>query len=110
MKIKKGDTVQVISGSRKDRGKRGEVLRVIPAEERIVVQGINIRKKHMKARPTGEGRQSAPEIREFEAPIHISNVMLVDPKSGEITRVGYRIEPDGSKVRIAKATGNVLDK
>jgi large subunit ribosomal protein L24 len=110
LKIKKGDTVEVIAGSRKDKGKRGEVLRVLPKENRIVVQGIAVRKKHKKAQPTAQGgRAGAPQIVEFEAPISVSNVMLVDPKTGELTRVGYKLE--GEKwVRVAKASGEILDK
>ncbi len=110
IKIRKGDTVEVISGKRTERGKRGEVLRVLPKENRVVVQGIAVRKKHKKAQPTAQGRRAgAPQIVEFEAPISISNVMLVDPKSGELTRVGYRLE--GEKwVRVAKASGEILDK
>jgi large subunit ribosomal protein L24 len=107
MKIKKGDTVEVISGSRKDKGKRGEVLRVLPKEDRLVVQGVNVRKKHKKGQ-SGQARgQGAPQIIEFEAPIHASRVMLVDPKSGELTRVGRRREGDGW-VRYAKASGESL--
>jgi large subunit ribosomal protein L24 len=108
LKIKKGDIVEVISGSRKDKGRRGEVIRVLPAENRIVVQGVNVRKKHKKAQQVaGTGRQGAPQIAEFDAPIHISNVMLVDPKSGELTRVGRKRE--GEKlVRYAKDSGESL--
>jgi large subunit ribosomal protein L24 len=107
MNIKKGDTVEVISGSRKDRGKRGEVIRVLPAAERVVVQGVNVHKKHKKAQPIAGTRQGAPQIVEFEAPIHVSNVMLVDPKTGELTRVGRRAE-GGKRVRFAKASGDSL--
>lgn len=107
MKIKKGDTVVVIAG--KDKGKRGEVLEVLPKENRVVVQGVNVRKKHKKAAPQAAGMQSAPQIAEFDAPIHASNVMVVDPKTNEPTRIGYRREGD-AWVRVAKESGEVLDK
>jgi large subunit ribosomal protein L24 len=107
MKIKKGDTVEVIAG--KDKGKRGEVLQVLPKENRVVIQGVNVRKKHKKARPGATGMQSAPQIAEFDAPIHASNVMLVDPKTNEPTRVGFRREGD-QWVRVAKTSDEVLDK
>jgi large subunit ribosomal protein L24 len=107
MKIKKGDTVEVIAG--KDKGKRGEVLEVLPKENRVVVQGVNVRKKHKKAMPNTAGMQSAPQIAEFDAPLHASNVMLVDPKTNAPTRVGYR--RDGERwVRVAKKSGEPLDK
>lgn len=89
MKIRKGDTVQIIAG--KDAGERGEVLRVLPKANRVVVQGLNIRKKHQRARQNPNmARQMAPEILQFEGPMDVSNVMLVCPKCGEITRVGYQ--------------------
>jgi large subunit ribosomal protein L24 len=87
VKIRKGDTVQVISGRLEDKGKRGEVIKVLPDESRVVVQGINIRKKHQRQVQT-QGRTLNPGIIEFEAPISISNVMLVCPSCGEPTRVG----------------------
>ncbi len=107
MKIKKGDTVEVIAG--KDKGKRGEVLEVRPAENRVVVQGVNVRKKHKKAAPNTAGMQSAPQIAEFDAPLHASNVMVVDPKTNEPTRVGFRREGE-AWVRVAKKSGESLDK
>lgn len=103
MRIKSGDTVEVIAGN--DRGKRGEVLRVIPKENRIVVSGVNIVTKHQKPRPTAGGRQSQGGIIEFEAPIHISNVMLVCPDTEQVTRVGIRRE-DGRAIRFSKRSGN----
>jgi large subunit ribosomal protein L24 len=105
MKIRKGDRVVVISG--KDKGTVGEVIRVLPDESRVVVQGVNLRIKHQ--RQTQSRGKTIPAGRiEFEAPIHISNVMLVDPKSGEPTRV--RIErKDGESVRISKKTGTPID-
>jgi large subunit ribosomal protein L24 len=107
MKIKKGDTVEVIAG--KDKGKRGEVLRVIPAENRVVVQGVAVRKKHKKAQQNQQRGQGAPQILEFDAPIHASNVMVVDPKTGKPTRIGYRLE-GGEWRRVAKKSGELLDK
>lgn len=103
MKVKKGDTVIVIAG--KDKGKRGEVLRSIPADWRVVVQGVNVVKRH--TRP-GAGQPGG--IVEKEAPIHASNVMLVDPKTDKPTRVGRRLLDDGRRVRYAKGSGEVLDR
>jgi len=102
LKIKRGDTVVVISG--KDKGKRGEVERVIPKENRIVVGGVNVRTRH--ARPTQNNQQG---LYTFAAPIHVSNVMLVDPDSGEPTKVGYRFTDSGEKLRISKKTGKDID-
>jgi large subunit ribosomal protein L24 len=102
LKIKRGDTVVVISG--KEKGKRGEVERVLPRENRVVVGGINVRTRH--ARPTQNNQQG---LYTFEAPIHVSNVMLVDPNSGEPTRVGYRFTDPGEKIRVAKASGKDID-
>ncbi|PSL29623.1 MULTISPECIES: 50S ribosomal protein L24 [Planomicrobium] len=103
MHIKKGDTVKVISG--KDKGKTGVVLTALPKKERVLVEGVNIVKKHTKP------NQANPQggIVSQEAAIHVSNVMLLDPKSGEPTRVGYKVE-DGKKVRVAKKSGEKLDK
>lgn len=98
-RIKKGDTVAVIAG--KDIGERGEVVSVRPKEDRVVVSGINIAKKHQKARQAG--RQQVPaQIVEFNAPIHLSNVMLVCTNCNEPTRVGFRVRDDGRKVRVCK--------
>jgi len=102
-RIRKGDTVVVITGA--DKGKRGEVLRVIPKDGRAVVQGVNIAKKHTKAQGMGQ----PGGIIEQEATIHLSNVMLVDPKSGKPTRVGFRVLDDGRKVRVARADGAVIE-
>jgi len=101
-KIKKGDNVQVVNG--KDKGKTGEVIRVLRADDRVMVRGVNIIKRHTKASQTSTGG-----IIEREAAIHISNVALVDPKSNEATRVGYRFLDDGRKVRFAKRSGEVID-
>ena len=103
MHVKKGDTVKVISG--KDKGKTGVVLTALPKKDRVLVEGVNIIKKHTKP------NQANPQggIVRQEAAIHVSNVMLLDPKSGEPTRVGYKVE-DGKKVRVAKKSGEKLDK
>ena len=102
LKIKRGDTVVVISGKEKDR--RGEVKEVFPKENRVVVEGINVRTRH--ARPTQNNPQG---LYTFEAPMHVSNVMLVDPDSGEPTRVGYRFTDSGEKIRVAKKSGKDID-
>jgi large subunit ribosomal protein L24 len=102
-RIRKGDTVVVITGA--DKGKRGEVLRVLPKDSRAVVQGVNVAKRHTK--PTSMGRPGG--IVEQEATIHLSNLMLVDGKSDKPTRVGFRVLDDGRKVRVARATGNVIE-
>ena len=102
LRIRRGDTVVVISG--KEKGKRGEVERVIPAKNRVVVGGVNIRTRH--ARPSQQNQEG---MYTFEAPIHASNVMLVDPDSGEPTRVGYRFDENGRKVRVAKKSGSDID-
>jgi large subunit ribosomal protein L24 len=98
-KIKKGDTVIVIAGE--DKGKRGTVQRVDAKQQRVVVSGVNIVKKAQRPVRAGRG-QTQTGIIEFEAPIHISKVMLIDPKADKPTRVGFRIDPDGSKVRMAR--------
>ncbi|PAV27891.1 50S ribosomal protein L24 [Virgibacillus profundi] len=103
MHVKKGDKVKVISG--KDRGKQGNILEAYPKKDRVLVEGINMIKKH--AKPSQENPQGG--ILNQEAAIHVSNVMPIDPKSGEPTRVGYE-ERDGKKVRIAKKSGEALDK
>ncbi|MBI1236378.1 50S ribosomal protein L24 [Hyphobacterium indicum] len=100
-KIKKGDKVVVLAG--RDKGKTGEIVRVMPAENRVIVRGVNIVKRHQ--RPT---QTSAGGIETKEAPIHVSNVALADPKSGEATRVGFKMEGD-RKVRVAKKSGEVID-
>ncbi|WP_251553889.1 50S ribosomal protein L24 [Neobacillus muris] len=102
MHVKKGDKVRVISG--KDKGKTGVILAAYPKDNRVVVEGVNIVKKHSK--PSQLNPQGG--IVSFEAPIHVSNVMPIDPKTGNPTRVGYQTV-DGKKVRVAKS-GEVLDK
>ena len=103
-RIKRGDTVVVLSG--KDRGKRGQVRQVLNKKERVVVEGVNIVKKHQRARQMGQQSQ----IIEREAPIHWSNVMLIDPQDNRPTRVGVRYGADGSKERFSKRTGTTLGK
>lgn len=100
-KIKKGDTVIVLTG--KDKGKQGEVLSVKPADAKAVVQGVNMVKRHTK--PT---QFQAGGIVEKEAAIAISNIAIVDPKEGKATRVGFKTLEDGKKVRVAKLSGEVL--
>ena len=104
MKIKKGDLVQVITG--KDKGKQGKVIQAFPADDRVLVEGVNRVKKHTKAGPTASGSQ-AGGIVTTEAPIHVSNVQLVVEKDGNkvVTRVGYRFDDEGNKIRVAKRTG-----
>lgn len=103
MHVKKGDKVKVLSG--KDRGKQGVILEAYPKKERVLVEGINIMKVHSTS------TQDSPQggILNLEAPIHVSNVLPIDPKTGEPTRVGYEVR-DGKKIRIAKKSGEPLDK
>jgi len=101
-KIKKGDEVVVLSG--KDKGKRGKVLRVLRKDERVLVQGIRMVKRHTRPSQTSPGG-----ILEKESPFHISKVALVDPKLGKPTRVGYKLLDNGRKVRVAKLSGEVID-
>jgi large subunit ribosomal protein L24 len=102
-RIKKGDQVVVITGA--DKGRRGEVLQVMPKDERAVVRGVRVVKRHTK--PSGMGQPGG--IIEKEGPIHLSNLMLVDPKSDKPTKVGFRVIEGGQKVRVAKATGEVIE-
>jgi large subunit ribosomal protein L24 len=101
-RIKKGDEVVVLSG--KERGKRGKVLRVLRKDERVLVQGVNMIKRHTRPSQVSPGG-----ILEREAALHISKVALVDPKLGKPTRVGYKFLEDGRKVRFAKLSGEVID-
>ncbi|HEX3954128.1 MAG TPA: 50S ribosomal protein L24 [Stellaceae bacterium] len=103
MKIKKGDSVVVISG--RDKGKSGEVLRVFPTEARVIVQGVHVARRHTKQSVGNPGG-----IVDKELTIHVSNVAHIDPQSRKPTRVGYRLLEDGRKVRIARRSGEVLDK
>jgi large subunit ribosomal protein L24 len=102
-RIKKGDQVVVITGA--DKGRRGEVLQVMPKNERAVVRGVRVVKRHTK--PSGMGQPGG--IIEKEGPIHLSNLMLIDPKSDKPTKVGFRVIDGGQKVRVAKATGEVIE-
>ncbi len=102
MNFKTGDKVVVISG--KDKGKEGKIIKTLRSENRVVVEGINMIKKHVK--PNG---QTAGSIVEMEAPIHASNVMMLDPKSKKRTRIGHTTDKKGNKVRIAKKSGEILD-
>jgi large subunit ribosomal protein L24 len=102
--VRKGDTVMVVAG--KERGKRGKVLRVIPERSRVIIEKVNMIKRHQ--RPTQKLRQGG--IIEREGPIHLSNVMLVDPRGDRPTRVGVRMLADGKKVRVARKSGEIIDK
>ncbi len=103
LKIKKGDKVKVITG--KSKGKIGDVLKVFPAERKLLVSGVNLAKKHTKPSQTSEGG-----IVQKELPIHISNVSHIDPKSGVVTKIGFKILEDGKKVRVAKKSGEIISK
>ena len=100
-KIRKGDKVVVLTG--KDKGRSGEVLRVMPKDDKAVVRGVNIIRRHQKQSQSQEGG-----IISKEAPIHLSNIAIADPKHGKPTRVGFKIEADGKKVRVAKRSGATL--
>lgn len=104
-RIKKGDTVQVVSGD--DRDMRGEVLRIMPKENRVVVSGVNIITKHQSAQRAGRSQAQGGRI-QFEAPINLSNVMLVCPKCDAATRVGFSVEDD-QKVRVCRKCGKAID-
>jgi large subunit ribosomal protein L24 len=101
-KIKKGDRVVVTTG--RDKGKTGEVRQVMPTEDRAVVAGVNLVRRHTKQTAQSEGG-----ILTKEAPIHLSNLAIADPKSGKATRVGFKILDDGRKVRVAKRSGDLID-
>ena len=101
-KIKKGDTVVVLTG--RDEGRSGEVIQVMPKDEKALVRGINLVKKHQKQTQSQEGG-----IISKEAAIHLSNLAVADPKDGKATRVGFRILDDGRKVRFAKRSGDLID-
>jgi large subunit ribosomal protein L24 len=105
MKIKKGDTVRVVTG--KDRGLEGKVIRAFPEANKVLVEGANRITRHTKVTQSARGSQSGGIVTQ-EAPIHVSNVMIVDPKDGKPTRVGYKINEDGTKVRISRRTGAEL--
>ncbi|MGC6391193.1 MAG: 50S ribosomal protein L24 [Alphaproteobacteria bacterium] len=101
-RIRKGDDVIVLAG--RDKGKRGEVTSVFPKEDRAIVQGINLVKRHTKPSQTTQGGMVSKELS-----IHLSNLALIDPKTNEPTRVGYKLQEDGTKVRYAKKSGDVID-
>ena len=103
MKVRKGDYVIVTSG--KDKGKKGDVLQVRRADQRVVVQGVNMVKRHTRPSPGDPGG-----VVEKEGAIHVSNVSLLDPKDGEPTKVGYKMLESGQKVRIARRSGEVIDR
>jgi large subunit ribosomal protein L24 len=108
LKIRKGDEVKVMAG--KDRGKRGRVLRVEPRDERVYVDGLNMRKRHVRPQQVAETQrgQTVGGVIESEGPIHVSNVMLLDPKDGKPTRIGIERE-DGRPFRVAKRSGTRID-
>jgi large subunit ribosomal protein L24 len=101
--VKTGDTVQVISGS--DKGKVGEIIKTLPKESKVVVQGVNVKTKHVKPQQDGESGQ----ISTFEAPIHSSKVMLYSTKEKVASRIGYTFTEEGRKVRVLKKTGEIID-
>jgi large subunit ribosomal protein L24 len=102
MKIKKGDEVVVIAG--RDKGKKGSVLRVLPSEKRLIVQGVNMVKRHTRA-----SMAETAGIIDKEASIHVSNVAVADPKTGKPSRIGIKTIKDGSRVRFARASGEIID-
>jgi large subunit ribosomal protein L24 len=101
-KIRKGDKVVVLSG--RDKGRTGDVLKVLPKEERAIVSGVNMVQRHQRQTAQEEGG-----IKSKEAPIHLSNLALADPKDGKPSRVGFKFLNDGRKVRVAKRSGEVID-
>lgn len=103
LKVRKGDEVIVITG--KYKGKKGKILKIFPEENKAIVSGINLVKKHIKASQTSEGGIISKEL-----PIHISNIAHVDPKTGSHTKVAFKILEDGSKVRVAKKSGEIIAK
>ena len=105
MKIRKGDTVQVISG--KDRGAKGKVIQAYPDADKVLVEGVNRIKKHTRITTTQRGAQSGGIVVQ-EAPIHVSNVMLVDPEDGRPTRTGSTIDENGKKIRVSRRTGKEI--
>ena len=101
-KIRKGDKVVVLSG--RDKGRTGEVVEVRPAESRALVRGVNMVKRHQRQTPQQEGGIVSKEL-----PVHLSNIALADPKDGKPTRVGFKVQQDGRKIRIAKRSGAEID-
>ncbi len=107
IRIQTGDLVEVIAGESK--GARGQVQRILARENKVVVAGVNVIKKHQKARPTGGRSRAKGGIIEFEAPVHISNVMLVCPQEDKPTRIGVRRNEEGQPVRYSKRSGKDID-
>ena len=103
MKIRKGDTVRVLAG--KDKGREGQVTRAIPSQDKVIIEGVNLAKRHQK--PTSATLQGG--IIDKAMPLHVSNVAVISPSDGKPTRVGYRFDVDGRKVRICRRTGADLD-
>lgn len=103
MKIKKGDKVRVLAG--KDRGKEGEVMFAFPEKNTVIVEGVNLAKKHQ--RPQGENQPGG--IIDKDMPMHVSNVAVISPKDGKPTRIGYKFLEDGTKIRVCKRTGAEID-
>lgn len=103
LKYRRGDRVLVQTG--KDKGKRGEILKVLPKDQRLIVQGVNMIKRHTRPSQTAQGG-----IIEKEAPIHVSNVAHLDPKDDKPTKVGFKFLEDGSKVRFARRSGEIIDR
>ena len=101
-KVKKGDRVIITAG--RNKGATGEVLKVMPADSRVVVQGVNVVKRHQKP-----GQMDPGGIKTFEAPIHVSNVAIMDPRDGKPTRVGFKVDEHGRKTRFAKRSGESID-
>ncbi len=101
-KIKKGDTVVVLTG--RDKGKSGEVIQILPSDNKALVRGINMVRRHQKQTQTQEAG-----IISKEAPIHVSNIALADPSDGKPTRVGFKVQDDGTKVRVARRSGDLID-
>ena len=101
-KIKKGDTVVVLTG--RDKGKSGEVIQMLTSDNKALVRGINLVRRHQKQTQSQEAG-----IVSKEAPIHLSNIALADPKDGKATRVGFKVQDDGTKVRVAKRSGDLID-
>ncbi|WP_417682342.1 50S ribosomal protein L24 [Roseibium sp.] len=101
-KIKSGDTVIVLTG--RDKGKTGEVIKIMPDDNKALVRGVNMVRRHQRQTQTQEGGIIAKE-----APIHLSNIAIADPKDGKATRVGFKVQEDGTKVRVAKRSGDLID-
>ncbi|QGZ33881.1 50S ribosomal protein L24 [Stappia indica] len=101
-KIKKGDTVVVLTG--RDKGKTGEIVRMLPDDNKAVVRGVNVVRRHQRQTAQSEGGIVSKEL-----PVHVSNLALADPKDGKPTRVGFQIKEDGTKVRVAKRSGDLID-